>query len=396
MKISHLFVLSGIVLPILTQCSPDRQQATSIEDTNQVIASNRQDMPLSVELQGKKVTLKYSLEGGAMTAVQFNENGLNPLTWKLLPEQMPETIKKKSNHIFQGHFLCLGRWGQPSPQEADAGIVHNGEINTLLWRIAEKPSNVNYFVKSILHCVSPEEYMTVKRHIFLSDTGSFFFVREEFVNDLPLGRITNMVQHVTIGEPFLDENTLIDCNAGLGYDQATPLAEIEKKAFRWGTNVTMEKGNKVNLRLTTDTNGYCTSHIFDKATEYGWITATNPAKGLLLGYVWKTKEYPWLNVWHHFDNWKPVAHGLEFGTTGFGGDGKDNGALVKKCVRFFGQLPFEYLEAKQTSVKSYCGFLLKVPETYEGVKSILYADGKLIVEGINAARADTLYIGDWR
>jgi hypothetical protein len=27
-------------------------------------------------------------------------------------------------------------------------------------------------------------------------------------------------------------------------------------------------------------------------------TAMNPEERLVMGYIWKTAEYPWLNVWH--------------------------------------------------------------------------------------------------
>ena len=38
-------------------------------------------------------------------------------------------------------------------------------------------------------------------------------VTEDVKNDNKLGRVYNMVQHATIGPPFLDENTLVDSNA---------------------------------------------------------------------------------------------------------------------------------------------------------------------------------------
>ncbi|PYV82682.1 MAG: hypothetical protein DMG05_27710 [Acidobacteria bacterium] len=40
--------------------------------------------------------------------------------------------------------------------------------------------------------------------------------------------------------------------------------------------------------------------------EYGWVTASNPEKGLMIGYVWKAKDYPWLIDWRDVQNGSPL------------------------------------------------------------------------------------------
>ena len=31
--------------------------------------------------------------------------------------------------------------------------------------------------------------------------------------------------------------------------------------------------------------------------EHGWVTASSVSGGLLIGYFWKTSDYPWFNAW---------------------------------------------------------------------------------------------------
>jgi len=107
--------------------------------------------------------------------------------------------------------------------------------------------------------------------------------------------------------------------------------------------------------------------------DYGWITACNPPKGLLIGYIWKSSEYPWLVAWRHVKNGHPAARGLEFGTTGIP---HPDSVLVAKG-KIFGRQTFQHLDAGETASKSYAGFLFKIPKDYRGVASIDYSDGRL-------------------
>ena len=97
--------------------------------------------------------------------------------------------------------------------------------------------------------------------------------------------------------------------------------------------------------------------------DIGWVTAANAAKGLLIGYVWKTAEYPWLNMWRRVEDGRPLARGLEFGTTGLHRPFPD---LVRKG-RIFGRPIVEFLDASESATRSFVGFSATIPETYRGV-----------------------------
>jgi len=109
--------------------------------------------------------------------------------------------------------------------------------------------------------------------------------------------------------------------------------------------------------------------------EYGWVTAITPSKGLLLGYLWKTSEYPWLNIWRHVDKGKPLARGLEFGTTGLH---QPFGVLIAKGS-IFGRPLVAYLDAGESATRSYAAFLVKTPPDFAGVESVEYGQRRIVV-----------------
>src|SRR5204862_3470360 len=130
----------------------------------------------------------------------------------------------------------------------------------------------------------------------------------------------------------------------------------------------------VMRRLTTDPEPNVVSYTIDQ--EYGWVTACNPARGLLIGYLWRTSEYPWFNAWRHVESGKPLARGLEFGTTGLH---QPFPVLVAKGS-IFGRPLYEYIDANQTKSKSYACFLFKIPKDFKGIARLNYTGSRLILQ----------------
>jgi hypothetical protein len=97
---------------------------------------------------------------------------------------------------------------------------------------------------------------------------------------------------------------------------------------------------------------------------------------LLIGYIWKTSDYPWFNAWRDVRGGKPAARGLEFGTTGLH---QPYPILIAKGS-IFGRPIYKYLDAGQTATRSYAGFLLKIPAGYKGVAAVTYSERKLAVQ----------------
>src|SRR6185436_2281876 len=116
--------------------------------------------------------------------------------------------------------------------------------------------------------------------------------------------------------------------------------------------VVLAKGD-VELRRFHDVPGNETEHdvssfTLSNADDYGWVVASSPKHQLLLGYVWRTVEYPWLNIWRYRNEGKLAARGLEFGTTGYH---QPFPILVRQSLILDRPL-YEPLDADETVAKS--------------------------------------------
>jgi hypothetical protein len=327
-----------------------------------------------VTMENAKIKLGIDLVGGAYVDFYLKEKPLNPFGWKLLPEQMPENNQP---FTFEGHFLC-SRWGEPSPGEMVAGIPHNGEVNTREWILASPP-DIPDFESMLMLCEAPIEKLDVRREILMPDNGSYFMVKEWFTNNLPIGRLTNVVQHGTIASPYLSETTRINTNATWGFDQRTNYKYLEDSSYIW-PNGKMADGSEVDLSRVNTEMGFVTTHIFEDSI--GWITALNPDEDILMGYIWKTSEYPWLNIWHMSKEGKPYVQGLEFGTAGLGQPYK---LLLENNVTFYGRHSFEYVDAGETQEKSWLCFMVEVPADFMEVRSLALRYENIVITGDETA-----------
>ena len=315
----------------------------------------------SVVLEGKAARVAVDLGGGSIVQFQFSGQTLNPLTW---------TSGETAPAHPMGHFLCLDRWGPPSEAESKNGMPFHGEASHVDWKVVRAPLHSGGEILAELAATLPMAGFEVTRQMRLSEGAALLRVRESVTNINKLGRIYNMVQHPSIAPPFLDETTLVDANARQGFMQSSPLPNPERPPIPWPH--ALKDGRTVNLRhLTNDAAPDVASFTVDG--EYGWVTASTAAKGLLIGYIWKTSDYPWLNIWRNVINGKPAARGLEFGTTGLH---QPVGVLVAKG-RISGRSIYAYIDAGQIVTRSYAAFLFKIPSDYRGVDRITYDSGRL-------------------
>jgi hypothetical protein len=316
----------------------------------------------SVVLEGKVARVVVDLLGGSIVRFELKDAALNPLVWG--------NAGSPSEARPMGHFLCLDRWGQPSAAEAKNGMPFHGEATRVEWKVVREPLSPSEAVAAELSASLPMAGLDVRRSIALSPTGAFLRVTEEVTNRNQLGRIYNMVQHPTIGPPFLDEHTVVDSNARKGFMQSSPLPNPEEPPVFWPQ--ALKDSQPVNMReLQDDPQPNVVSYTIDE--EYGWATASNATKGLLIGYLWPARDYPWFNAWREVRGGKPLARGLEFGTTGLH---QPFPVLVRKG-RIFGRPIYGHIDTGEKQARSYAAFLFSVPNDYRGVQTVAYAEGRI-------------------
>ncbi len=311
----------------------------------------------SVVLEGSNSRLVVDILGGSIVEFQLNDQGLNPLRWA---NTGPTDEARQMSH-----FLCLDRWGLPSDAESANGMNGHGEAGKVEWEVLEEDGT-----SARMAAILPMAGLRVERTIQVASEGTWFHVAETVTNQNKLGRVYNMVQHPTIGPPFLDENVVVDSNATKGFAQSSPMPNPEEFSALWPHAPRADK--PVNIRyLSDDHDPNVVSYIVEESI--GWVTAASPAKGLLIGYLWETAEYPWLNIWRRAEDGVPLARGLEFGTTGLH---QPFSILVKKGTIFERPL-LDFLDASESKTRSYIGFLAEIPESYQGVDDAVYENGTL-------------------
>ena len=330
-----------------------------------------------VYLNNKNLQLGVDLYGGAFISLKINESEINPFTWQLTKAQMPEN--NKDGAVFQGHFLCLGRWGKPSAGEINAGIPHNGEPANSLWQLQIQEEG-----QLQMKSDAPLDGLSVVRKLAIHTQAPLVFVNENVTNNLTIGRIYNLVQHSTLGPPFLDTSLVVNSNAGSGFLQQHALPDPSAFSYKWPLAELDSLKPPIDLRKTVNTN-YVTTHVFENDVELAWVTAFSPTHQLLLGYCWRKNDYPWLNIWNHFENERPMAKGLEFGTTGIGADYEN---LLAHDTRFKGNNSFEFIDAGARVAKNYYMFMFKTPDNTKNIKEVEINNNMLLIRDQNKILAE--------
>lgn len=312
----------------------------------------------TVTLDNGIAKMDISLSGGIITELSLNTIDLNPI------------------HQY-GHFICFDRWGPSSPEDQALGIPWHGNGSKISWTLHQEPvlKDGHYFAE--MSCLLPIIKLGLNRKIYLNSNSSVFKVVEEISNHDDSIKVFNLVQHPTIGAPFLDETTIVDTKVDSGFSQAGNLPPTPAEIITWPEAVV--DGDSTDLRYLSGDYawwGPVVSFILDEKEEYRWVTAVNPSLNLMVGYIWSTSDYPWLNLWSEIKSSVPFARGLEFGSTGL----HQTWPEVLEMDTIFGKKLYEEIEKDTTILKSYYAFLSEIPSDYKGVESVTIEGDTIKVE----------------
>ncbi len=330
-----------------------------------------------MKLENKKVVLEVGLNGGSYLDFHLKELPVNPLNWRdTNPEEPP----------FAGHFLCFDRWGPPSEAEKANGFTHHGEAATQRWTVKETRQRGRKLAGCTMMCSLPMAGLELTRKIELQEEEPVLLVTEQIRNMNKYGRMFNIVQHVTLAPPFLDRSTLIDNNTEKGFeDREDGSLDQEEPVLRWPETVHI--GKRVSLRQFRDEWPRVSSFTFSRDDEYGWVTASGPIHHLLIGYIWKIRDYPWINFWRSMDGLIPAAFGMEFGTTGL----HEPFPVVARKGKIFGRNIYDFIDAGEVITKSFTAFLAEIPDDYQGVDQVRIEPDRLVIREKNKASNEIVY-----
>jgi hypothetical protein len=254
-------------------------------------------------------------------------------------------------------------------------MTFHGETGIVRWQkigVLEEGSRQQLSITADL----PESRTRFTRIISLTAGEPVVYFENHADNLSALDRPVGWCEHVTVGPPFLKKGvTLFDASLTRGRN----LGDSSGKTFDWPTG---QAETTIDLRTVRDVekSGYVNNFLVDPKGEFGYFTAINPEQRLLLGYLFRRNEFPWLNVWEANppkagDQPAMLSRGLEFSNTPTHGSLK---AMV--AVPTLWEVPaYEWLNARGALVKKFCAFTAEVPDGFKGVQEVRIKDRALEV-----------------
>lgn len=328
--------------------------------------------------------------GHICTLLHKDVPGLNPLWQPHWPQIEPWHYARHDGAPFgnskllasiAGHNLCLAGFGVPSEEEQRAGLDCHYEAPVARWQLVARRLTA-HSVRLVVRAVLPAAQMRITRTLHTRRGSCVIHVTETLENlarrDVPF----TMCQHVSIGAPFLEKGvTLFDMPATKGHTFPGKFGRVQRlkpdTAFVWPNGPGVH--GTVDLRMISAAQRVSsdfTTQLMNPRMEHAWFSAVNPRRGLLLAYVWRREDYPWVGNWEEnhcrtqapWDG-KELVRGMEFANTPF----PDSVRNAVDRGTFHGQRTYAWLPARVTRTYRYAIILQPVTRACRGVRSITLA-----------------------
>lgn len=340
----------------------------------------------SLTLSNDKLELTISVRGSTLTNLVLADDSekLSPL-WN--PMRMARELGRSPqfNPEVLGHFVCVDGFGPASGEERAAGLPGHGEAHLQSFEVRHsgkegRTSAITLTAKLPL----VQEVFT--RTFRMVDGENVIYIESQLENLLDFDRPVNWAEHATIGSPFLESSvTVVDLSGKRSrtrpYQQVgsgpTQRRLTSGQDFLWPAAPGID-GKTIDLRLTPEDPHY-TDHattLLDPSRELEWVTALNPNKRLILGYVFKREEYPWLQHWGDYPATQKLARGMEFGTQPF--DVPRREAISTGAM--FDTPTYRWLPAKSKIETRFLLFYTRVPEGFMKVDDVRLENGQIVIE----------------
>lgn len=357
------------------------QQTTVFEELPALVLSN------------DKVSLTVISEGGAMAQILLagDKERVNPI-WNPYGIARQAGLNRPTS-FSRGHFLCLDGFGPVSPEERAAGLPFHGEAYMLPWAL-QSHQKTGGTLSAAFSVTLPIAQETFLRTYHIVDGENIVWVDSAVTSLLSFDRPVFWAEHATISAPFLEPGKVaVDMPVTRGKTkmvpaQANPPRQLQSYAdFTWPMAPTVN-GPLFDLR-TAPMNPNTTEHVttlVDPSRRLGFATALNLEKRLLIGWVFRREEFPWVQTWLSNPGPNRMTRGLEFSTQPFDLPRAD----VLRHGPLFDAPVLRILPAKSTITSSFLMFYTPVPEGFLKVDDVQLTGGKLVIEDRTNRKTVTL------
>jgi len=382
-----------LILPVL--CPP---AAAQLPTFRQEIFHGRH----AYVLDNGKVRVSALRGAGHIAEIRFHspdaQLAVNPMRvphfatiepWEYRPEIHDKIYGADPSRILQsgymGHLLNFPTFGPPSEAEARNGLGTHGEALAVEWKLKRVEASASG-VRLVYGAELPKTRYRVERTLHLAAGETVLYIEEAVENLLAFDRPVHWVQHVTFGDPFVEPGkTFLDMSAGKGEFRGGPAASspLRPGPLTWPVGVAPD-GTTVDLRPMVDRagSGLYVGYLMDAGRPLSYFTLYNENFRVLIGYVWITKDFPWIGDWQENRratqppwNGQVIARGMEFGTTPFGGPMRQ----VVEEGRLFGVPVYRWIGGGERLSTRYLAFLAEIPLGFRGVADLQVQDGYLVL-----------------
>ena len=155
------------------------------------------------------------------------------------------------------------------------------------------------------------------------------YVDSQIENMLGFDHPVVWAEHAIIGSPFLESGaTVVDFSSSRSHTRnskqvADPKAEMVQRLapdqdFTWPMAPGID-GKPIDLRQTPENPHFedYTTTVIDPSQDLGWATAINVKRNLIIGWVFRRAEFPWLMNYDGYPFNGKLSRGFEFSTEPF-------------------------------------------------------------------------------
>ncbi len=330
----------------------------------------------AVQIENEILRLTVLVEGGHIAELLHKPTGINPLWTPPWPSIEPSTYDQAKHPEYggnaeskllaglMGHNLCMDIFGGPSEDEAAAGMTVHGEASVAPYEITVANGVLTQ------RAVFEQAQLRFARNISFTPPAGIR-IAEEVENLSALDRPVAWTQHVTLGDPFVEPGVTqfrasatkskviqSDFTGGKGYMKIG--AE-----FDW-PHVPNIKGGATDMRVFIDlpVSGAFSTHLMDPQRDEAFFLAWSSKSKLLIGYVWKRADFPWLGIWEENHcrtappwNGQTITRGMEFGVSPMP---ETRRQMIERGT-LFGVPVYRWIPARKTVHVEYRAFLTTAP-----------------------------------
>jgi hypothetical protein len=340
----------------------------------------------ALTIANDRLEATVSAQGGALVNLVLRDDpeSLSPL-WN--PIRMARELGQpsRSNTGSMGNFVCVDGFGPTSQEERAAGLPGHGEAQMQTFEVRESGKNGKTGTIT-LNARLPLVQENFTRTFRMVDGENVIYVESALASEVAFDRPISWAEHTTIGSPFLQSGVTLSSISGSRAQNRPYQGTGNPGAARRlasGVNFTWPLAPGLDGKLTDLTAVPENAHYLDHATvlvdptlNLGWVATVNTARRLIIGYVFKREEYPWVQNWGNFPANGKFARGLEFSTQPY----DEPRRLAVATSGMFDAPTFRWLPAKSTIRSHFLLFYARTPDGFGKVISVRLENGRIAIE----------------